>query len=211
MVATSFTRSPGTCRLELAVWNLGYLSVALAGIRVPPPLRTWRPPGPSSPRCSGPTPGPPRPPLPGRPFRRRAPRVRGPHRAPSNSPLPSPRWGSSCLAPLLDLAAVHAANLGDGAVELFLGGHPPTCARGPVCRARSRSSALGIPPDIIHRRWRCDRPRAIQSGLQRVRSLAWDDIRYDILPGLDDMAFLDPASAAHQHRFPRYRRPRTSR
>ncbi len=103
------------------------------------------------------------------------------------------------LAPLLDLAAVHAANLGDGAVELFLGGSPTDVPDRYQFASPRTLLPLGIPQYIIHGDGDVTVPARFSQAYSACAHSAGDDIRYDILPGVDHMAFLDPASTAHQH------------
>jgi len=115
--------------------------------------------------------------------------------------LPSalaPLWAVG-LAPLLDLAAVHAAGLGDGAVELFLGGSPTELPDRYRLASPRALLPLGIRQYIIHGDADVVVPPRFSQAYSASARSAGDDIRTDFLPGIDHMAFLDPASAAHQH------------
>jgi acetyl esterase/lipase len=101
------------------------------------------------------------------------------------------------LAPLLDLAAVHEAGLGDGAVEAFLGGTPSELP------ARYREASprallpLGVRQLVFHGDADEAVPLALSEAYVRAAVNSGDDASCVVLEGTDHMAFLDPASRAH--------------
>jgi pimeloyl-ACP methyl ester carboxylesterase len=94
---------------------------------------------------------------------------------------------------------VHAAGLGDGAVEVFLGGAPTDVPHRYRIASPRALLPLGIRQYIIHGDADVVVPARFSQAYSATAHSAGDDIRSDFLPGVDHMAFLDPASAAHQH------------
>ena len=93
---------------------------------------------------------------------------------------------------------MHAAGLGDGAVELFLGGSPTEVPDRYRLASPRALLPLGVRQYIIHGDGDVVVPARFSQAYSASAHSAGDDIRFDILPGVDHMAFLEPASAAHQ-------------
>lgn len=105
--------------------------------------------------------------------------------------------GAIGLAPLLDLATAHAAGLGHGAVEAFLGGTAAhVAARLPDASPRALLP-LGVPQVVIHGEDDTAVPLTDSRAYVDAARQAGDPAALVALRATSHMAFLDPASAAH--------------
>lgn len=112
--------------------------------------------------------------------------------------LPSPTATAIGLAPLLDLVAAHAAGLGRGAVEQFLGGSPTEVAERYQQASPDALLPLGVRQCVIHGDADAAVPIAQSRDYVEAARRAGDDASLIELPGVGHMEFLDPASAAHE-------------
>jgi acetyl esterase/lipase len=102
------------------------------------------------------------------------------------------------LAPILDLAAVHAAALGDNAVEALLGGPP---SRYPERYHQASPMALlplHVRQYVLHGDADLAVPVTLSHHYVEEARRAGDDATCIELAGVDHMAFLDPRSAAYR-------------
>lgn len=113
-------------------------------------------------------------------------------------PRPFRVAGAIGLAPLLDLAAAHAAGLGRGAVEAFLGG-PSDTFRDRLVEASPRALLpLGVPQVVLHGEDDTAVPLADSRAYVDAAHHAGDAAALVALRATDHMAFLDPATGAHR-------------
>ncbi len=102
------------------------------------------------------------------------------------------------LAPLLDLAAAYAAGLGDGAVELFLGGSPSTVPARYQTASPAAHLPLGVRQFVLHGDADTAVPATLSQAYVAQAQAAGDTATYMPLKGTDHMAFLDPRTEAYQ-------------
>lgn len=101
------------------------------------------------------------------------------------------------LAPVLDLAAAYQADLGDGAVALFLGGSPSTVPeRYQEASPRARLP-LGVRQCILHGEADSVVPPSFSRAYVTAAVAAGDQVTYSVIRGADHMAFIDPASGGY--------------
>lgn len=99
------------------------------------------------------------------------------------------------LAPLADLARGHAAGLGAGAIDTFLGGSPDTAAAAFVDASPAAHLPLGVPQVVIHGELDDVVPVSLsEEYVHRARSLG-DSVELVVLPGADHYCLVNPHSA----------------
>jgi len=102
------------------------------------------------------------------------------------------------LAPLLDLAAVHAAGLGDHAVEALLGGSPAALPSRYHEASPRALLPLGVRQYLIHGEADKAVPLHLSRDYELAARQAGDDVTCIALPGADHMGFLDTHSDGHR-------------
>jgi acetyl esterase/lipase len=101
------------------------------------------------------------------------------------------------LAPILDLPAAHAAGLGGGAVETFLGGSPAAVPERYDAASPHARLPLGVPQFVLHGDEDDAVPLTLSEAYVEAAVAAGDDARCVVLPNTGHMGFVDPASPAH--------------
>lgn len=102
------------------------------------------------------------------------------------------------LAPLLDLDAAAAANLGNGAVPQFLEG---SCTAVPERYQAASPIALlplGVRQWVLHGEADATVPPSLSEGYVTRAAAAGDAVTYVPLPNADHMSPIDPSSEAYQ-------------
>lgn len=113
-------------------------------------------------------------------------------------PRPYRPAGVLGLAPLLDLAAAAAANLGNGAVQQFLGGSPTTVPERYQATSPSALLPLRVRQWVLHGEADTVVPPAHSEAYVAQAIAAGDEVIYVPLPHTDHMALIDPGSSAFQ-------------
>ena len=98
------------------------------------------------------------------------------------------------LAPLLDLVAAATADVGDGAVQAFLGGAPAAVPERYAMSSPASLLPLGVPQWIFHGESDTDVPACLSRAYVAKAVAAGDPVTFVSLPGVDHMTLIDPSS-----------------
>lgn len=113
------------------------------------------------------------------------------------APSPCPAAAVIGLAPLLDLVAAQASGLGNNAVESFLGGSFAAVPDRYRLASPRGLLPLHVRQYVLHGEADTVVPPEHSRAYVDAARRAGDDVTLLILPGTDHMAFVDPASPAH--------------
>jgi acetyl esterase/lipase len=102
------------------------------------------------------------------------------------------------LAPLLDLVAAASANLGNGAVQSFLGGPPLTVPERYQTASPTALLPLGVRQWVLHGEADAEVPPSFSQAYVALAQTAGDEVTYVPLARTDHMALIDPTSAAYR-------------
>jgi acetyl esterase/lipase len=102
------------------------------------------------------------------------------------------------LAPLLDLVAAASANLGNGAVQAFLGGPPAAVPERYQAASPAALLPLGVPQWVLHGETDAAVPPALSQAYVARAVAAGDHVTYVSLARTDHMTLIDPTSAAYR-------------
>lgn len=100
------------------------------------------------------------------------------------------------LAPILDLVAAANINLGDGAVQAFLGGGAEAVPERYATASPAALLPLGIPQWIFHGEGDADVPADLSRAYAAKAVAAGDPVTFVSLPRVDHMTLIDPSSPA---------------
>ena len=100
------------------------------------------------------------------------------------------------LAPILDLVAAANADLGNGAVQAFLGGAPAAVPERYATASPAALLPLGIQQWVFHGEADADVPAALSRAYVAKAVAAGDPVSLVTLPGVDHMTLIDPSSPA---------------
>lgn len=103
------------------------------------------------------------------------------------------------LAPLLDLEAAAAANLGNGAVHSFLGGSVADVPQRYQAASPAALLPLGVRQWILHGEADLAVPPAFSEAYAARATAAGDEVTYVPLAKTDHMALIDPTTDAYRH------------
>jgi acetyl esterase/lipase len=112
----------------------------------------------------------------------------------AHPPRPAAALG---LAPLLDLVAAASANLGNGAVQSFLGGPPSTVPERYQTASPTALLPLGVRQWVLHGEADAEVPPSFSRAYVALAQTAGDEVTYVPLARTDHMALIDPTSAAY--------------
>ncbi|MHB1313201.1 MAG: alpha/beta hydrolase [Gemmatimonadaceae bacterium] len=102
------------------------------------------------------------------------------------------------LAPVLDLAAAAAANLGNGAVPQFLGGAATVVPERYGVASPIALLPLRVRQWVLHGEADTDVPPSLSEEYVSRAAAAGDEVTYVPLPDADHMALIDPGAPAYQ-------------
>lgn len=111
---------------------------------------------------------------------------------------PALRPAAIGLAPMLDLEAAAATNLGNGAIPYFLGGRPADLPERYRITSPIAMLPLGVRQWILHGAADRDIPASYSEGYVARARAAGDDVTYLAVDGADHMSLIDPASTGYR-------------
>jgi acetyl esterase/lipase len=102
------------------------------------------------------------------------------------------------LAPLLDLVAAASANLGNAAVQAFLGGPPSAVPERYEAASPAALLPLGVRQWVLHGEADVAVPPTLSEAYVALAAAAGDEVTYVPLARADHMALIDPTSAVYR-------------